>query len=67
MPLYRWSGRARSGEERAGTIDENFAKRQAPSFQTWQIETPQAAVALVLALVGLWLAVSGVRRLLAPA
>lgn len=48
----------------AGTLNENFAKRQAPSFDTWQVETPPAAVALVVAITGLFLIGSGVRRLL---
>lgn len=49
----------------AGTLNENFAKRQAASFETWQVETPPAAVALVLAIVGVLLFLSGVRRLFA--
>ncbi|MEK6375909.1 MAG: hypothetical protein AABO58_24800 [Acidobacteriota bacterium] len=47
----------------SGTLNENFAKRQAPSFETWQVETPPAAVALVIAITGLFLIASGVRRI----
>jgi hypothetical protein len=47
----------------AGTLNENFAKRQKPSFDTWQVETPPVAVALVLAIAGLLLFLSGVQRL----
>ena len=46
----------------AATLNDNFARRQAESFETWQIELPPAAVALVVGLIGLLVIVSGVRR-----
>jgi len=46
----------------AKTLNDNFAKRQAESFETWQIEMPPAAVALVVGIIGLLVILSGVRR-----
>lgn len=52
-----------SADWAAGTLNDNFTKRQAPSFETWQVETPPAAVALVMAIAALLLVASGMRRL----
>jgi hypothetical protein len=49
-----------------GTLNENFTKRQAAAFETWQVEVPPAAVALVLVIVGLLLFLSGARRAINP-
>lgn len=55
-----------SADWAVGTLNENFTKRTATSFETWQVEVPPAAVALVLALVGLLLFLSGARRAINP-
>ena len=56
-----------SNDWAVGTLNENFTKREAAAFDTWQIEVPPVAIALVLAIVGLLLLLSGMRRAINPA
>lgn len=46
----------------AATLNANFARRDAASFETWQVESPPMIIGAVIALIGALVLVSAFRR-----